>query len=111
MHYKKINSEYFYTILDRLTRFEPAKVKFERVLGDILNKFYLEKKSDLSIEEKINIVNEIIDFSCEKENGRYNKTNDNTKNEEKEAALFEDAGLSLRPHPLSFHQQKRPCGG
>ncbi len=67
MHYKKINSEYFYTILDRLTRFEPAKVKFERVLGDILNKFYLEKRSDLSIEEKINVVNEIIDFSCEKE--------------------------------------------
>ena len=34
----------FITILDRLTRLEPAYVRFERVFDDIINKFYINEK-------------------------------------------------------------------
>ena len=60
MKYKIIPDEYFYTILDRLTRFEPAHIRYARVFDDIISKFLIEKKKISSIQEKITIVEEII---------------------------------------------------
>ena len=38
MKFKQIPAEYFITILDRLTRFEPAYKRYNRVFDDIINK-------------------------------------------------------------------------
>lgn len=64
MKFKQIPDEYFITILDRLTRFEPAYKRFSRVYDDIINKFSINiKAKDLNIEEKIALVEEIISYS------------------------------------------------
>ncbi len=64
MDFKKIPSDYFVTILDRLSRFEPAYIKYERVFNDIINKFSISKKlKDISLNEKIALVEEIFNSS------------------------------------------------
>ena len=63
MQYKKIPNEYFIIILDRLTRFEPAYIRYERVINDILSKYYNNNHKNLSTEEKIYHCNEIINLS------------------------------------------------
>ncbi len=62
MKFKKIPDFYFFTILDRLTRFEPAFVRYERVFDDIVSKFLLDisLKKHLSLSEKISVVEEIL---------------------------------------------------
>ena len=66
MKYKKIPKDYFTTILDRLTRFEPAYIRYSRVINDIINKFYLENhKNSLDINEKINISCQIFNNSLQ----------------------------------------------
>lgn len=73
MKFKQIEREYFVTILDRLTRFEPAYKRYNRVLDDIINKYSLHiyKAKDLSIEEKISLANEIINSSITQNNDFY----------------------------------------
>ena len=44
---KIIPKEYFSTILDRLTRFEPAYIRYKRVFRDLLNKFYSQDKKNI----------------------------------------------------------------
>ena len=39
MKFKQIPSDYFLTILDRLTRFSPAHIRFKRVFDDIISKW------------------------------------------------------------------------
>lgn len=69
MKFKKINREYFITILDRLTRFEPAYKRYNRVFNDIINKFSPNLKAkDLTIEEKIALVQDIITNSVGENN-------------------------------------------
>ena len=54
MKFKLINKEYFPTILDRLTRFESANVRYKRVFDDIINKFCLDEKAkNLTLEQEI----------------------------------------------------------
>jgi len=61
---KPIPKEYFATILDRLTRFEPAYMRYKRVYSDIINKFAPELKThNATIEEQISAVEEIFEFS------------------------------------------------
>lgn len=48
MKYKKIPKEYIKICLDRLTRFKPVYEKYERVLGDIANKFLISKPENQS---------------------------------------------------------------
>ena len=72
MSYKKIPTEYFQTILDRLTRFEPAYVRYKRVLDDLINKFapaHNFKISELTTPEKIKIAEYIINYTFE--NNQY----------------------------------------
>ena len=65
MKFKHIPSEYFITILDRLTRFEPAYKRYNRVFDDVINKFSIDVKTkDLSIEEKIELATNIINASA-----------------------------------------------
>lgn len=69
MKFKKIDREYFITILDRLTRFEPAYKRYNRVFNDIINKFSPNLKAkDLTIEEKIALVQDIITNSVGENN-------------------------------------------
>ena len=64
MKFKRIPREYFVTILDRLSRFEPAYIRYSRVFEDIINKFYLDNKSrNLDLKTKIKIVEEIFNSS------------------------------------------------
>ena len=64
MKFKKIPKEYFTTILDRLTRFEPAYIRYDRVFDDIINKFCLEiKTKDIDLATKIKISEEIFNSS------------------------------------------------
>lgn len=64
MKFKKIPKEYFVTIIDRLSRFSPAYIRFERVFNDIVNKFAIGiKLRDLSLLNKIEIVESIINNS------------------------------------------------
>lgn len=64
MKFKKIPPEYFITILDRLTRFEPACVRYKRVFDDIINKFLLsDKLKSLSLDDEIKAVEEIFNES------------------------------------------------
>ena len=72
MKFKPINCEYFITILDRLTRFEPASVRYKRVFDDIINKFYLDKKAkNLTLQEQIEIVEEIFNSSTTQNDDFY----------------------------------------
>ena len=68
MKFKTIPDEYFNVILDRLTRFEPAYIKYDRVFNDIISRFVvgLNNKPSLSLERKIEIVKNAIDLSVEK---------------------------------------------
>ena len=64
MKFKKIKQDYCITLLDRLTRFEPASVRYKRLFDDIISKFYLETDvKKLSDTDKINIAAEIINNS------------------------------------------------
>lgn len=60
MNFKSIPNEYFITILDRLTRFEPAFVRYERVFGDIISKFSHENVKNLNLDEQISLCENII---------------------------------------------------
>lgn len=64
MKFKKIPREYFTTIIDRLTRFEPAYIRYKRVFDDIINKFCLDiKAKNIDLNSKISIVEEIFNSS------------------------------------------------
>ena len=66
MKFKKIPKEYFPTILDRLTRFEPAYIRYKRVFDDIINKYSLDEKlKNISEEDEISLVVEIFNASVE----------------------------------------------
>jgi len=72
MKFKQINQEYFITILDRLTRFEPANVRYKRVFDYIINRFALDVKvKELNIEEKIKLVETIFNSSVQENNDFY----------------------------------------
>ena len=68
MKFKKIPDEYFSTILDRLMRFEPACSRYERVFNDIISKFAFNivNKEELNINDKIRLVEEILEYSVGK---------------------------------------------
>ncbi|MBQ7287404.1 MAG: ATP-dependent endonuclease, partial [Candidatus Gastranaerophilales bacterium] len=52
------------TLLDRLTRFEPAYIRYKRVFDDIINKFCLDEKAkNLTLEDEIQYVEEIFNSS------------------------------------------------
>lgn len=58
---KTIPAEYYFTILDRLTRFEPAYSRYDRVFDDIISKFSSSYKAkSLSVKDKIRVVEEIL---------------------------------------------------
>ncbi len=64
MKYKKIPNEYYIKILDKLTRFEPAFIRYKCVFDDIINKFSLEDKTkNLTLVEQMDIVKEIFNSS------------------------------------------------
>lgn len=66
MKYKKITEDFLLISLDRLTRFKLTKDKYERVFTDIVNKFCIFESGEshtLNTEEKIKIVEEIINSS------------------------------------------------
>ena len=72
MKFKKIPQEYYITILDRLTRLEPACVRYKRVFDDIINKFCIDEKlKNLSLEDEINIVEEIFNADLGQNNSSY----------------------------------------
>lgn len=72
MKFKQIPNEYFVTILDRLTRFEPANIRFERVFDDVINKFCIDVKTkDLAFDEKIALAQAVINASCEENDDFY----------------------------------------
>lgn len=74
MKYKKITEEFLLISLDRLTRFKLTKDKYERVFGDIINKFCIFEAGEshnLETEEKIAIVEKIINSSCKKEENDF----------------------------------------
>ncbi len=69
MKYKKITKDFLLISLDRLTRFKLTKDKYERVFSDIINKFCIfeaGENHDLKDEDKIKIVQDIINFSFPK---------------------------------------------
>ena len=62
--FKTIPDDYYITILDRLTRFEPACVRYERVFNDLISKFCLDKiQKNISILDKITLTEELLDFN------------------------------------------------
>ncbi len=69
MKYKQIPTQYLKIILDRLFRLKPAHERYERVFGDILNKFLIKENTDkpeiscLSLNKKINLAVEIFNSS------------------------------------------------
>ena len=72
MKFKKIPKEYFPTILDRLSRFEPANIRYKRVFDDIINKFSIsEKLKNLTLEDEIALVVEIFNSSVNENNDYY----------------------------------------
>lgn len=72
MEFKKIPPEYFITILDRLTRFEPSYIRYDRVFNDIINKFSISKKvKDLNLDEKIALVEKIFNSSLKTNNDDF----------------------------------------
>ena len=73
MKYKLIPNNYLPTILDRLTRFEPACVRYKRVFDDIINKFLLDEKlKNLTLDEEIQIVQDILNASLEPISNNFN---------------------------------------
>ena len=62
MKIKKIPDEYFITILDRLTRFQPANVRYDRVFDDVISKFS-NGCTFSNLDEKIALVEEIFNNS------------------------------------------------
>lgn len=71
MKFKKIPKEYFFTILDRLTRFEPACIRYKRVFDDIISKFSLDcKLKNLSVNDEIELVEEIFNSSINSDNNQ-----------------------------------------
>ena len=71
MKLKKIPKEYFVTILDRLTRFEPAKSRIERVVNDLISKFYIDENKPAEISEKIILTEKIINNSLTDKNSDF----------------------------------------
>ncbi len=71
MKFKKIPKEYFVTILDRLTRFEPAKTRIERVVNDLISKFYIGENKQFSISEKIELSQNILNYTLAEENNDF----------------------------------------
>ncbi len=75
MKYKKITEEFLLISLDRLTRFKLTRDKYERVFSDIINKFCIFEAGEshcITTEEKIKIVEKIINSSCgNKENDLF----------------------------------------
>ncbi len=75
MKYKKITENFLLISLDRLTRFKLTKDKYERVFSDIINRFCIFEAGEshnLKTEEKIRIVEEIINTSfCKYENDMF----------------------------------------
>ena len=66
MNFKKIPPNYYLTIIDRLTRFEPACVRYSRVFQDIINKFALSvSKKELSLKEQIQIASQLLNNDTE----------------------------------------------
>jgi len=61
MKFKEIPNEYYVSIFDKLTRFEPANMRYKKVFDDIINKFLLsDKLKNLTIDEEIEIAQKII---------------------------------------------------
>ncbi len=84
MKFKKIPQEYFTTILDRLTRFEPAYIRYKRVFDDIINKFCLDiNTKNIKHDDKIKIVEEIFNSSLKKVNNDFYVNDVLTKIEDK----------------------------
>ncbi len=58
---KAVPVEYYTTILDRLTRFEPAYIRYGRVFDDLISKFGSNLKiKDMSVKDKIQAVQDIF---------------------------------------------------
>lgn len=101
MKFKQIPDEYFVTILDRLTRFEPANIRFERVFDDVINKFCLDiKTKDLTLVEKITLAQEVINASCMKNNDFY--INDILLGLEKKYFKFNQESYQYLSNRLNF---------
>ena len=61
MKFKNIPRDYLPIILDRLTRFEPAYIRYKRVFDDVINKFGIGfKLNSLALDEQILIVEDIF---------------------------------------------------
>lgn len=72
MKFKQIPKEYYVTILDRLTRLEPACARYKRVFDDIINKFCIDEKlKNLSLQDEINIVETIVNSQFDENNDFY----------------------------------------
>ncbi len=71
MKFKKIPKDYFPTILDRLTRFEPACIRYKRVFDDIINKFLISSDKSFSLDDKIKIACEIFNSSLKLTNNDF----------------------------------------
>ena len=72
MNFKKIPLEHSNFIVDKLTRFKPAKIRFKILFDSILSKYYLDKiSSSLNELERADIAVEIINSSF-KENEKDN---------------------------------------
>ncbi len=69
MKYKIIEKEYFSVIIDRLTRFESANVRYERVFNDIINKYLIaDPINPIARENKALVAIDIINNTLLKEN-------------------------------------------
>lgn len=61
MKFKQIPNDYYVTILDRLTRLEPAHIRYKRVFDDVINKYCIDVKAkNLTLEEEIKTVEELF---------------------------------------------------
>ena len=75
MKIKKIPEKYFLTILDRLTRFEPAYIRYQRVYNDIINKFSFDNKvSAYCLNDKIKLVEDIFQYTFESDYSDHSLT-------------------------------------
>lgn len=101
MKFKQIPDEYFVTILDRLTRFEPANIRFERVFDDVINKFCLDiKTKNLTLVEKITLAQDVINASCIENNDFY--INDILLGLEKKYFKFNQESYQYLSNRLNF---------
>ena len=70
MKFKKIPVKHLIISVERLLRFKSTEEKYTRVFNDILNKYCIfesnKEKENLTLEEKIDIVSEIINNSIVK---------------------------------------------